>query len=374
MKILFLCGSLEAGRDGVGDYVRMLGEELGRQSGWQVSAMAIHDPYVTARATITGTPGFPMFRIPAVWGPVRRLEEALRYTGQYSPDWISVQFVPYAFHAKGLPVYLVRQLELLTRNSRVHLMLHEAWAGTGEAFRPHRLAHSIMQKVILKQLLNRLNPSVIHTHLPEYRQKLAGLNRRALELPLFSNIPVRTGRAAAGTSLVIGFFSQVACSPQILRFVKGLLAKAAGSGLPAELLLIGGQESRMREFSSFLRNSDPGEHLVTCTGFLPPGKTSAAIRRCSLGVTPVPRHALGKSGSVAAFLSHGIPVAAPHMLEDRPVIPGFFSPALQAAILTEPDLESLERARTALGKARHEIRADRIARKFLHDLNQPHQI
>ncbi len=374
MKILFVCGSLEAGRDGVGDYVRMLGEELVRQSGCQVSAMAIHDPYVTGPATLHGRSGIRLVRIPAAWGAVRRLEEALRYTSEYGPDWISVQFVPYAYHPKGLPAYLIRHLEILTVSSRVHIMLHEAWAGTDEGFRPSRLVHSFIQKTILRQLLDRLNPSVIHTHLPEFRQKLAGLNHRALELPLFSNIPGETGEADAQSGLMIGFFSQVVCSPRILEFLKGLMAKATEAGLPAGVLLIGGRDCRMRDFSTFLRNSLPEGSEVTCTGFLSPAGISAAIRQCSLGITPVPRHALGKSGSVAAFLSHGIPVAAPHVLQNRAGNPGFFSPELQAAVLTEPDLGLLERARTALATARNEIRTDRIAQKFLQDLNQPNTI
>ena len=246
-------------------------------------------------------------------------------------------------------------------------MIHETWAGAGKGF---RFAHSFMQKVLLKQLLDRLRPSVIHTHLPEYLQKLARLNHRALELPLFSNIPVLAAGPPTPHKLVIGFFSQVACSPRIRRFLNDLLGKVLAAGLQAELLLIGGREAEMREFSTFLGHP----RLVTRTGFLSPAEISGAIRSCSMGITPVPRHALGKSGSVAAFLSHGIPVGAPHVFANRPGIPGFFSPALQAAILTEPDLDQLESARTALITARDEIRPGTITRKFLHDLNQPYKI
>ena len=45
MKIIFLCGSLEPGRDGVGDYVLLLSGELVRQ-GHQASIIALNDVYL----------------------------------------------------------------------------------------------------------------------------------------------------------------------------------------------------------------------------------------------------------------------------------------------------------------------------------------
>lgn len=370
MKILFICGSLEPGRDGVGDYVRMLGEELSRDTGVQVSAMAIHDPWVSAETCGDQNAGFPVLRIPAALTPGRRLETALEYIGRFGPDWISVQYVPYSFHPRGLPLFLGRHLAGLTRNTRVHVMVHETWAGTGREIRPQRILASGLQKILFRNLLDRLRPAVLHTHLPEYRQKLERLHHRALELPLFSNIRVAACRQTEPDRFIIGFFSQMACSPEILKFLDTLARKAVLAGIPAEVLLIGGRQCGTEEFFRFIRTMPYYRNRVTCTGFLSPKETSAAIRSCSVGITPVPRHALGKSGSVAAFLSHGIPVAAPHAFENRHGVPGFFSAALQATILTEPDLDQLESARSALITARDEIRVREISLKFLKDLNQ----
>lgn len=366
MKILILCGSLEPGRDGVGDYVRTLADQLGRDGACRVSAMAIRDAFAYEEVREQTPAGVPLLRIPAAWKPERRLERALQYTREYRPDWISIQFVPYSFHPKGLPVYLVRQLRTLTRDTRVHIMIHETWAGAG--YRPGRILGSLMQKALLKTMLDRLGPAVIHTHLPEFQKKLGRMNHTAWALPLFSNIPVVAAEPPVCGKLVIGFFSQVDCSPLILEFLDALTRRAFSAGLRAELLLIGGQEPRMREFSAFLRGSPAYRDRVICTGFLSPAEISAAIRRCTVGITPVPRHALGKSGSVAAFLSHGIPVAAPHAAGDREA--GFFSGDLRDTILTEPDLERLETARISLAAAKDELRVGTISRRFLHDLKQ----
>jgi len=35
------------------------------------------------------------------------------------------------------------------------------------------------------------------------------------------------------------------------------------------------------------------------------------LQKIDLGISSVPHHTLGKSGSVMAFLSHGVPIAAP---------------------------------------------------------------
>ena len=44
MKIVFLCGSLEPGRDGVGDYTRMLAAEIIRK-GHNAAIVALADKY-----------------------------------------------------------------------------------------------------------------------------------------------------------------------------------------------------------------------------------------------------------------------------------------------------------------------------------------
>jgi hypothetical protein len=50
MKIIFLCGSLEPGCDGVGDYTRRLAGELIKQ-GHHIAAVALNDQYLQEEFT-----------------------------------------------------------------------------------------------------------------------------------------------------------------------------------------------------------------------------------------------------------------------------------------------------------------------------------
>jgi hypothetical protein len=88
-----------------------------------------------------------------------------------------------------------------------------------------------------------------------------------------------------------------------------------------------------------------------------------------LGLTPVPRHLIGKSGSVAAFIAHGLPVAAPYIYPGRdPEDIGFFSSNLCGAIVKTPDFSSLQMAAKASVSSKNEIEINKVTEKFIADL------
>ena len=105
MKIVFLCGSLEPGRDGVGDYTRRLAGELLRQ-GQQVAVIALHDLLVNEREDPMGTQQegkllIPTLRLSSRLSWATRIRQASTFIKTIDPDWISLQFVPFSFHKKG---------------------------------------------------------------------------------------------------------------------------------------------------------------------------------------------------------------------------------------------------------------------------------
>jgi len=68
---------------------------------------------------------------------------------------------------------------------------------------------------------------------------------------------------------------------------------------------------------------------------------------------------------VAAFLAHGIPVAAPNVDEYHdPTEIGFFSKNMRSSILLTPDLSNLEKAKVSAESARNEIHMSNIAKTF----------
>lgn len=365
MKILFLCGSLEPGRDGVGDYVRILGEHLSKEAGLTLAALSLYDPYVVNEKEDIFPDKFQTFRLPAK--EKKRYQKASSWIQKFDPDWLSIQFVPYSFHKKGLPIFLARNLKLLIQDYKVHMMIHETWIGTQDFQIKSRLT-AYLQKILLKRLLTSSSPKVIHTHLPEYSEKLKSLHEHVKELPLFSNIGVSSYPNKHNKKLVLGFFSQVECAEFVLSFLKEIGRKAMLAEIQIEVLLIGGQEYKMQKFSNFIQTLSFLKNKVRKTGFLANHEISHALNQCSLGITPLPRHALGKSGSVAAFLSHGIPVAAPHKCGRNPKEIGFFSKELQATIITEPELHKITRAKKLLNKVKEELSVPAIAQVFLKDL------
>ena len=80
-----------------------------------------------------------------------------------------------------------------------------------------------------------------------------------------------------------------------------------------EVICVGGAVNRMKEVGDQLEKLNISDTPVKYTGFLQNDELSIILSSCSLGITPVPRHALGKSGGVAAFLLHEVPVASPNI-------------------------------------------------------------
>ncbi|HEX6429722.1 MAG TPA: hypothetical protein VF008_18645, partial [Niastella sp.] len=96
MNILFICGALEPGKDGVGDYTRRLAgavQSLGHRS----SIIALYDHYVSEE-TIAAQPAenntIQVLRISSNTGDVNRFRRAKEWADAFAPLWISLQFVP----------------------------------------------------------------------------------------------------------------------------------------------------------------------------------------------------------------------------------------------------------------------------------------
>src|ERR1700728_1452296 len=191
MKIAFFCGSLEPGRDGVGDYVRRLAGELIRQ-GHRSTAIALNDSHVSETLVevqeIEGT-AVSVMRLPSAAPWNDRTFEARTYLDIFGPDWISLQFVPFGFHRKGLCFGLGKNLAATNVRAPWHIMFHELWLGLGEMPPVKHRIYGALQRLIMMDLINRLRPRLVHTQAEPYRVVLKRENISAPILPLFSNIP-----------------------------------------------------------------------------------------------------------------------------------------------------------------------------------------
>jgi hypothetical protein len=370
MKILFLCGSLEHGRDGVGDYTRRLAEEITNGEN-DAFVIAINDSFVLEEPSFEH-PKFNLeantYRIPASYPWNKRMEILQQWIGKINPDWISLQYVPFAYQAKGLPFFLPGKLKRISAGIRWHIMFHELWVGN----RPFKFAIlAQLQKALISHMIRTMKADVIHTHLPLYYNDLSRLSVDVKELPLFSNFADNLKPVECDSrTMRVAFFNLVNHDPKITTFVIELNQCCVNANLDFEVLLIGGAFEALHEFGNKLEKFSGLKYKIRYAGFLDEDKVSQVLRTCSLGVSPLSLSALGKSGTAAAFLSHGIPVAVP--ISDNREKP-FFDPAMMEAIVLEPSLAKIRLASCAAKRLKNYLSIKIIAQKFLKDLKLKNQ-
>jgi hypothetical protein len=371
MKIIFICGSLEPGRDGVGDYTRRLAGAMSSQ-GHTVLLISIRDKYVLEPVNTFQTADggiLAALRIPVDMPRKHRFTTIKERIESFKPDWVSLQYVPFAYHDRGLHFGLSQALVRLGNKIRWHIMFHELWMGRDKNSSIKNYILSYLQQIQIRKLVKILQPVLMHTHLPLYKLRLNRLRIVTKALPLFSNInPVCTSARVHGL-FMLAFFSQADSSKSVLEFIEQISNQAVQNGQIPELIMIGGDEEKMMTIAKTIQQACPQLQKVYATGFLDELHTSQVISGCDLGITPIPLHGLGKSGSVAAFLAHGVPVAAPVVDKTAANIGiGFFNEKEIDAIILEPTWENLKRVKRTVLLVPNEIHISTISKIFCLDL------
>lgn len=368
-RLLFLCGSLVPGEDGVGDYTRKLAAEL-IASGITVRLVATHDKGVQTAVEenqVQGGTGVRVLRIPYGAAPADRVQRLQALLDAFDPDWLSLQYVPYSFSPQGVPFALIRQLRRLRHRGGWHVMFHELWIKQRGILTPKDTAVSTLQRLVVLALGRSLQPRVVHTHIPFYQTRLRRLGITARPLPLFANIAPRDAAPphGSGEAFRLGFFSQF-IPERVIPFIRelaGWLRETDGRRL--EIHLLGGGAAKVADTRRVLTAQLP-DATVIATGFLPADALSRELSNLDLGITPVDHHLIGKSGTVAAFLNHGIPVAAPYRTAEAF---SFFDAALSTAVMetfTPRGLAAATQAARSLDTTA--IAPEGVARCFIADL------
>lgn len=375
MKILFLCGSVEPGKDGVGDYTRRLCGELIR-TGHEAQIVSLCDDFVNVfckQTQVIEETFIKVSRIPNNTSYKQRLIWTQDTLDTFAPDWISLQFVLYSFHPKGLPFWLTEFLKQLRGNYQSQIMFHELWVGRSinEGIKSRIISYT--QQFLIKKLLKEIKPEVIHTHLPIFSDNLKAMGYNMLQpLNLFSNVVENIYTETKSKNRYrIGFFSQVNTNVEIVIFINQLCSILLQQGIKIELVIIGGSTDKVQKHIDIFKVQCPMLTKVFSTGFLNNSEVSIAIQQCDLGITPIPIHALGKSGSTVAFLAHGIPVAAPIIEKEYSNSGiGFFDQKQTDSIVTKPSLLAIEIAKEAALAIKKEIEISKISLTFVNNLKQ----
>jgi len=344
LKILFFCASLEAGRDGVGDYTTRLAGEF-RSQGHKSWIIAINDRHLQP------APGFESnvgavdrmqmdSRLSSSTGWLQRIRTIQRAVVEYQPDWVSLQYVPYGFHRKGLPFLLPKRLASLGGGFRWHVMFHELWYGDAPG---RRCKHSIiygLQRHIVQGLLRKLHP-LVHTHNELFRGRLHKLGARPAVLPLFGNIPVVESPVEPWGEF--GFFSESELQGILKCGVFGSVHPGSIPGsILSELVEVADQQGKKIIFIHFggiggaggldawtsVMSNLPASARSVVLGPQSPEKISAILQHIDVGLATTPLSIAGKSGTVVAMHDHGVPVifGAPDPFHAKQYPAGCFPP------------------------------------------------
>lgn len=189
MRILLVCGSLEPGRDGVGDYSRKLKLEFVKQ-GHHVFLLALNDRHASTLIENAAHKEVSEIRLPAAMEARERFIKLEEITEAFAPDWISLQFVGYSFHKRAVVFDLAKQLKRLKIKTNIHIMFHEIWQGeSGDSTLKDKVI-GFFQKRSAIAVVKALKPKCISTTNRYYQKSLLKAGISTNKIPVFSNMPL----------------------------------------------------------------------------------------------------------------------------------------------------------------------------------------
>lgn len=379
MKLACLTSSLAVGTDGVGDYTRGLVREW-IAMGHRCLVISLNESDATGEDELgCGT----VLRLPSSMSWMNRTERAVLALREFQPDWVSLQFVCYGFHPKGLTFDLARHVAPLFTIGRRHVMLHELWIGESTGYGLKDRVIGWLQKRGIIGMLRTLRPTVIHTSNPVYRELLRRNGLRALELPLPGNIPVIAPAAGGLETMLLRHGSQLDSSNRDGWWIAGVFGTIHPKWLPVifvdRLCTLARERRKRLLFLHFGRTHKDGQaawqkladRFAGRGDFLVLGPqheilVSTALQALDFGVATSPWALIGKSGCAAAMLDHGLPVVVPD--EDWQLRRGLTpEPTLDPLLFRVDDFLKALAVGSIKRRAPHSRLAS-IAEQFLRDL------
>jgi hypothetical protein len=251
-----------------------------------------------------------------------RIAQARSFLDAFSPEWISVQFVPYGFHDKGVAWNLGSYLRAFTEGLRVQIMFHELWLGAySEASIKERLIGAL-QRACIHRILRSLRPSVINTSNSAYVGLLKRSGVEAKMLPLFGSIPLAQSTIPSWLADEIGRSGPGGISNDAWLFCMfGSLHPIWPAEPLFRYLLEAGQRHERRIVLISVGRLGPGEALwdqlaaryrgtiqFIKLGTRSTAEVSTVLQASDFGIATSPWELIGKSSTVASMREHGLPV------------------------------------------------------------------
>lgn len=309
--ILFICGCLEKGKDGVGDYTRLLACNLLNKHHVNTNIVALNDKYVSNHTSILEQQeNIEVLRLNANQTCKSRYIILAQYINKITPDLISIQFVPYAFHKKGIPYQFFYHLSKLNVK-KWHIMFHELWIGMEKKDSYQFKLIGFIQRQIIKALIKKLKPIQIHTSNNLYLRYLSSLTKKQAiaVLPLFSNIANFNSSpppiVSSKSTFSIVLFGSIHHNAPIEHFIKWIKKELLLIKLTPIFIFVGNTGEYVNEWITILEQFHIKYQILS---FQPESKIAEVLQYAQLGVTTTPYYLVDKSGTVAAMVQLNLPV------------------------------------------------------------------
>jgi hypothetical protein len=309
MKITFICGSLNPGQDGVGDYTHRLADQL-VLDGHECQLMSIND-VVDAEETTNGT---QIIRFKQLLSTPEKSQQAQQLIAQWQPEWISLQFVCFSFHPKGFIHRLTPFIQHCVSPAKLHIMFHELWVGEQPSLPfKHKVMGGIQRQLMLKALKG-WQASAMHTSNALYQFVLSHHGYTASILPLFGNIPINSENdpnvALSSDSkqrTLLFPFSQ-RHDWNVTETMERFRDLAHATGVQLKLIQAGQINSDSPHWSTIQEFCKTHEWECELLGPQSEQSISKLMHDADIGVSSAHIALAGKSGAVAAMQEHGLPV------------------------------------------------------------------
>ncbi len=319
MKIVFLTSSINPGRDAVGDYTLNLANavvSLGHEChiiGYNLNSAPDNNSDILCQEA-----GVSIIQLAGNLKLAERGKQLLSEIENYSPDWVSIQFVPFGFDKKGIPDFFKKTFSPIANKISVQMMFHEIWLGEkpGLPFKQKILGY--LQKKSILSLLNNINPKVIQTSNPVYQSvlKREGWNTKLLNM--ISNFPVLetpnfntawTWTKNRQNYFVFGFLGSIYKEWDYRPFIDALIKIQEFYNKKVALVSVGSMGAGKKAWD-LMANDVSEKFLVYSAGIQSKENISSFLQSVDFGVALTPISIIGKSGSAAAMLEHGLPIIA----------------------------------------------------------------
>jgi hypothetical protein len=313
-KILIICGSTEPGKDGVGDYTRILSNELYRL-GMTVRLIALYDKYVsnvTVEPKLNGGNDFVAVRIPVKLSVNKKIDVFRQELREFQPDFISIQFVPFSFNEKGVVAELVYLFSRIKRRPyKWSITFHELWINEQDNTKIKIFLWARAQRFFIKVFVRLLDNPVLITTNELYASRFG--SKHVNVLPLFGNIkifsrPDNKLQYKEDSVLRVLLFGSLTTNfeefKQQLPLVKSIKDKFFSS---VTFLFVGRQVSSVEIYEKIIHSVLP-DAVIEIKGQLPEEKLSITIQSVDIAISRAGADLANKSGSTIAILEHGIPV------------------------------------------------------------------